>query len=263
VWASWVLSQYGIGLFHVGSPAIQGLSDVGAFAGPSSAALIITRRLAGKEGLRALCRRYVLWRVGFRWYLVALVLIPASVVFGALTLPGAAGSYPGEPPLQITVSFVAQLVLLGIIGGPLAEEPGWRGFALPRLQNRYGTLKASLLLGMAWALWHLPLFLTAGEGGGPGVSHAHVILLFAQFVPATVAFTLVLTWLFDHTHGSVLLGDFGACSTQRLDGVAQTLPDRLRRALQPSDPHRHGHARHHRARRYAGPPRCPRFIGID
>lgn len=204
VWAPWVLSQYGVGLFHVGSAAIQVLPYVGAFAGPSLAAFTITWRLAGKEGVRVLCRRYLLWRVGLRWYLVALVLIPAFVSLGILTLPGAAPSYTGEPPLQITAAFLTRLVLFGIIGGPLAEEPGWRGFALPLLQDRYGPLKGSLLLGTVWAFWHLPLFLTASEGGGRGVAPADVILLFAQFAPATVAFTLVLTWLFNRTNRSLL-----------------------------------------------------------
>lgn len=142
---------------------------------------------------------------GPHWYLGTLILIPTFVVVGTLTLPGAATSYTGTPPLQIIAAFLARFVLFGFIGGPLAEEPGWRGFALPLLQSRYNQLNASLLLGTVWALWHLPLFMTASEGGGPGVSHAHVILLFAQFVRATLAFTLVLTWLFNRTHGSLVL----------------------------------------------------------
>jgi uncharacterized protein len=91
------------------------------------------------------------------------------------------------------------------MGGPLAEEPGWRGFALPRLQRRYGPLQGTLLLGVLWACWHLPHFLTPAQHGGPGTGFATFAANFPIFVLLATALAIIFTWVFNHTEGSLLI----------------------------------------------------------
>jgi uncharacterized protein len=113
-------------------------------------------------------------------------------------LPGALASFQGLAtlsPLPLLVLFVYVFFL----GGPLGEEPGWRGFALPRLQRRYGPLVGSLILGPIWAFWHLPLF------WAPAWNLPPTILNIVMFVIAATAFTIVMTWVFNNTKGSLLI----------------------------------------------------------
>lgn len=88
--------------------------------------------------------------------------------------------------------------MLQMVTTGLAEEPGWRDFALPRLQARYTPLAASFVLGPLWALWHMPLFLTEW-GGFPNTTPLHV----ASFIGFCIAFNVVMSWVFNRTNQSV------------------------------------------------------------
>jgi uncharacterized protein len=101
--------------------------------GPTAAAVIVTALVDGRAGLRGLLRRVALWRVGLRWYLVALLGIPLVILLATLLLPGALASFRPMAPVRWLVTYVIVFVVGGIAGGALFEEPGWRGFALPRL----------------------------------------------------------------------------------------------------------------------------------
>jgi CAAX protease family protein len=95
---------------------------------------------------------------------------------------------------------LARSLCLGIfLGGPLGEEPGWRSFALPRLQRLHGPLVGSLILGPIWAFWHLPIFWV------PAWNFPPTILNIVMFVIAAIAFTIVMTWVFNNTKGSLLI----------------------------------------------------------
>jgi membrane protease YdiL (CAAX protease family) len=169
--------------------------------GPSVAALVITAVVAGKPGLRRLFRRCVRWRVHAGWYLFTFVGVPALYVVGILLVPGAATSFTAPPPtfwLLYPVLFLAGMVL----GGPLFEEPGWRGFALPRLEEQRGPFAASVIVGLLWAAWHAPQYLRpdwAAVNGGFTPAGAGV------FVLGLVVFSVIITWVFNHTGGSVLM----------------------------------------------------------
>src|SRR5262249_60235089 len=89
-----------------------------------------------------------------------------------------------------------------VLGGPGGEGPGWRGFGLPRLQRLYGPLVGSLILGPIWALWHLPIFWI------PAWNFPPTILNIVMFVIATIPFTIVMTWVFNNTKGSLLIAVF-------------------------------------------------------
>src|SRR5215203_3345876 len=153
----YVLSEYGAGLLPTSSPVLLWTSPVSIFMGPFLAAFVMTGATEGREGVRRLLRRFVLWRVGLRWYLFALIGLPAILVLGAIVLPGALASFQGLGPTIVT-TYLYFFAYIFFIGGGLNEEPGWRGFALPRLQRLHGPLVGSLILGPLWGLWHLPLF---------------------------------------------------------------------------------------------------------
>jgi membrane protease YdiL (CAAX protease family) len=157
---------------------------------PAAAALIVTACVEGRTGVRALLARVAIWRVAWYWYLIALGL-PAALSLGASALSLALGA---PAALQFSeLSPLALLLFVLVIG----EELGWRGYALPQLQARFGALGASLFLGLLWAGWHLPNQLIPGlEFYGYG---------FPAFALYVVSMTVLFTWLANRTRGSVLL----------------------------------------------------------
>lgn len=162
-------------------------------AGPLVSALIVSAMIGGKAEVLALLRKLTIWRVGMRWYVIALFLPPAlhltaiylNVLLGA-PAPAAAAFGPWSGLLG---AFALRLV--NPWDGPMLEELGWRGFALPRLQMRYVPLTANLILGLLVALWHLQYI--------PSGDYAWI------FIPGTIAATILFGWVFNGTGGSVLL----------------------------------------------------------
>jgi membrane protease YdiL (CAAX protease family) len=203
VWSPWVLSEDGVGLlpFEL-SGATSGLLNAAAILlGPTLSGFIMTGITEGRVGVRRLLHRIVLWRVGLRWYLVALIGIPVVMALGTVILAGGLASLLGLGPGYV-LTYLSTYVLVVILGGPLFEEPGWRGFALPRLQPLHGPLVGTLILGLLWALWHLPEFLVPSwveAMGGSG------FLDIIKFVVTAIAFAIVITWVFNHTHASVFM----------------------------------------------------------
>ena len=200
-WSPWYLSEDGVGLLPFDGEGISDyLNTVALIVGPTLSAFIMTGATEGREGVRGLLRRIVLWRVGLWWYLFVLAGIPAIILLSTVFLPGALASFEASAvPSTLFLYVVAGPVFL-FIGGPVFEEIGWRGFALPRLQRLHGPLVGSLVLGTLWGLWHLPLFLIPSwdtpHGSLPEV---------ALFVILAVSIAVVLTWVFNNTKGSVLL----------------------------------------------------------
>jgi membrane protease YdiL (CAAX protease family) len=171
---------------------------------PAIAAVVVTRAVDGKAGLRAFLRRLVLWRVPARWYVFALVVLPTVVVAGYVFMPDPKQNVD-DGALMIAATYLSSLVILTLMGGG-QEEPGWRGFALPRMQERSGPLKASVVLGLIWGLWHLPLFVFVPDydNADPGfVATATMFVVFAGCY--TIALSVIFTWLVNHARGSILL----------------------------------------------------------
>jgi len=135
----------------------------GAYLGPLLSGFLMTAATEGKPGVRRLLRHFVLWRVGWQWYLFSLIAVPLFLFLGYLCVPGAIAVLHNPFPQFFWV--YPLFLILEILTSGLAEEPGWRGFALPRLQSRYGALLGTLILGVLWGCWHLPLFLTAWGHG--------------------------------------------------------------------------------------------------
>lgn len=175
----------------------------GAF-GPPLAALLVTGLVGGWDGTRAFLRRWVMWRVGARWYALVLVGLPALGLVVGLPFRDGSERFAGWSP-SLVVTYLATWSFLAVLGGG-QEEPGWRGFALPPMQERMGPLRASVVLGVLWGLWHLPVFVFVPgyNSAGSGIaSIAASVLVFTAI--GTVGQSVLLTWLFNHTRQSVLL----------------------------------------------------------
>ena len=180
-WWAWIL--YALGLFP---------NPIASF-GPFLAAIVVLALTEGKAGLGGLFRRMIRWRVAPGWYAVAL-LLPAALAATATVLNVLLGA---EPPAAAELNawpglFVTFAIVLLVPGfGGAWEEPGWRGYALPRLQGGRSALVASLILGALIAGWHLPL-MVAGQ-----VHYSDIVLIFAG--------TIVFNWVFNNARGSVLI----------------------------------------------------------
>jgi uncharacterized protein len=167
---------------------------------PAIAALLAAALTGGRAAVRELGERLVRWRVGWQWYLV-IILGPAVfslVVAGVYVMLGGSWADVAPPAIHEGALLLLPLflVILTLTDG-LGEELAWRGFALPRLLTRYNALVASLVLGVIWALWHLPLVWTEGNA----MYQQPVWLLLVDITAKSVLFT----WVFLHTRGSVLI----------------------------------------------------------
>ncbi|HUP27803.1 MAG TPA: type II CAAX endopeptidase family protein, partial [Chloroflexia bacterium] len=174
-----LLARNGLGILPVRLPLVPFLA-LATLTGPAFSALFLCWLTGGRRALQQLLSRYTLWRFNLVWYLVVLFLPPAGFLLcSSLSL----GITPSQTLIQNVVPFISTyplLIIVGLVTGPLGEELGWRGFALPRLQERMGPLWASLTLGLLWAAWHLPLFLLPEWAGT--VNPAMVGLAFFSWV---------------------------------------------------------------------------------
>jgi membrane protease YdiL (CAAX protease family) len=173
---------------------VAGISPTPFFAcGPVVAALVVIAVTEGRAGYRDLFARLTRWRVGWTWWAVAIamplavlaVAAAANVTLWDAPAPDLAGLAWADIGLFTAWRFIDPL------DGPIGEEPGWRAYALPRLQEKSSPLRAGVLLGVVVALWHLPL-ITSG-------------MLTPFGLPVTFAITLVYVWLVNRTGGSALL----------------------------------------------------------
>lgn len=193
----WLFGPLADAIFYSGLPTLLAIALALPFevlvASPLLAALIVTAITNGKTGVKSLLHKFTQWRVGWRWYALALLLPPTialmaaylNVLWGApmptLALFGAGSN--------LLLAFALRLI--NPWDGPLMEELGWRGFALPRLQARYSPLTANLILAGLVMSWHLH-YVFSGD-----------LPLFALF--GTLAATLLFGWLYNNTQGSLLL----------------------------------------------------------
>ena len=198
VWSPWVLGQDGAGLLPIKIGQATGvLLAAGILAGPTLSAFIMTATTEGRAGVRRLLGRLVLWRVGIQWYLFALLGVPLIILVGTMIYTQELPNLKALGGPSYLLSYLGTYALVVVLGGPLFEEIGWRGFALPRMEPLQGPLLASVILGVLWALWHLPEFLVPSWAAASG----GIIL----FTLTAIMFSIVTTWVFNNTKTSVLL----------------------------------------------------------
>jgi membrane protease YdiL (CAAX protease family) len=191
-WAIWIT------LIIASSQMSEGISNIVRLFGvlmPATSALILTLIYSGKAGVKKLFSRFKIWRVGAKWWLVAIFVYPTILVLAGILFNLYAPQSVTLMPITIDV-LIANIIFLTI--ATLGEEIGWRGVALPELQKKYSPLKASLILGLLWSAWHIPFWILIGTLSQYGVGYFAMNFLF--IIPVT----FFITWTFNNTKGSML-----------------------------------------------------------
>ncbi|WHU45493.1 type II CAAX endopeptidase family protein [Gordonia sp. L191] len=170
----------------------------GIAIGVTGTAFALTALIDGRDGVVALLRRLGSWRHGAQWYLVAILLLPMSGLLAALVF-GDTGA--GAALALSSLAIYPASYLAHFFFGPLFEETGWRGFALPRLEERLGPLRGTLVLSILWAGWHFFLYVPTwfADGAAAGISDT------VTFTVSVMAMSFAFTWLSNNTGASLLL----------------------------------------------------------
>ncbi|MET7327507.1 type II CAAX endopeptidase family protein [Nonomuraea sp. NPDC005650] len=200
-WTPYILSATGLGVWDFTFPSLLGTTQFagvlpGAYLGPIFGAFIVTAAADGREGVRRWIGRMTKWRVNWVWYVATAVGVPAAIIISAVAV---SEEDIHLPPIAMLVAYVPGLLLQMVTTG-LAEEPGWRDFALHRLQRKFGPLGGTLVLGPLWGLWHVPLYLSEW-GGWPDVTWMRI----AEFIAFASVFSVIVTWVFNRTGQSLPL----------------------------------------------------------
>ncbi len=188
IWGTTIAQARGVLSFHIPQ-------SLAFWVGLNLATYITAAITGGKAAILDLFKRILRWQVNPVWYLAGL-LVTAALSLAAIGVYLAAG---GTHQVGVLLSLPNLLpsLLFQIFFFLLTEETAWRGFALPRLQAKYDALTASVILGVLWGLWHLPLVFI------PGSFQSSVP--FSGFVLSALATSLLATWIFNHSKGSVLV----------------------------------------------------------
>ena len=191
-WSCWLLAP----LFKADAPAAATVMSLAGGFGPSLAALVVVGYNSGKAGLHRWLTCCLQWRMGWRWMVLAFLFPVVFMGLAATAHVALGGSLPPSPAAGHVGLAAANFLLIFLVGGPLGEEFGWRGYALPALQARWGWRAASLLLGVVWAVWHLPLFYSAGT------VQSHLPM--GLYALSAIASSVLFAWLFNRSRGSIV-----------------------------------------------------------
>ncbi|MGP8024322.1 MAG: type II CAAX prenyl endopeptidase Rce1 family protein [Methanobacterium sp.] len=161
-------------------------------------AYIISGGLSNVKGVRELLSKLYIWRVNVKWYIFVIIIVP--LIYFLISI--IADLLSGQPvQFQYTVSGLIPFFIFTLFLNSFEEEIGWRGFALPHLQNHYSPLIASLILGVIWTIWHFPNYIPQLLSDGAII---FTILCLAKFL-LIIPITFIYTWVYNHTRGSLLL----------------------------------------------------------
>jgi uncharacterized protein len=166
---------------------------------PTISAVCVSWVIGGGAEVRRVLAGFTRWKVGLGWYFAAAFLflgpLVIALIYGLLGNP-VTGLRPG-----VTMPSLLGTVLFTLFSGPIAEEAGWRGFALPRLQVRYNALVSSLILGVVHTCWHIPLFFLTGA--------TQLSIPFPFYLALVVTLTVYYTWVYNNTGGSLITAVLG------------------------------------------------------
>jgi membrane protease YdiL (CAAX protease family) len=162
---------------------------------PTLATLVMLGTLEGRAGIGRLFQKFIHFKIPARWYLAA--FIPFGLAFVAIGIYWLAGGITFIKS-HLPMTFWGGLILVNILAGPTGEEIGWRGFALPRLLERYTPLKAGIILGIIWDFWHLPLWITSGYAS------VNLLLYCLYFSIGIISLSVLMTWIFCRTPNSLV-----------------------------------------------------------
>ncbi len=199
-----ILSSDGLGVipYQVPFAIFVVLFLVSTYAGPTLGAVVVTDALEGREGVRRFFRRYAQWRVGILPYLILLFGYPILSIIAASSQLGLAPlqAIAAQPSTYATTYLLAMLVFPAII--QWGEEPGWRGFAQTRLQERHSPLASALVVGLVHGVWHLPNFLMVG---GPNAAGPFDPVQFGLNILVIMTITVAFTWVYNRAGQSILI----------------------------------------------------------
>lgn len=177
--------------------------------GPTISAILVTRVNEGKKGLIELFKKLKIWRVSFKYYLLAIALPCVLVILAMLlaylffdteinfhSISNGMG-LEKDDGLAILLMLPVFFLVSTFFGGPVAEELGWRGFAQDKLQLKYEVQKAGLIVGIFWVLWHIPLMFFLPQGIGHLPIPAYALIM--------INMSMLMAWLYNKTKASVLL----------------------------------------------------------
>lgn len=190
------------------------LRVIGTF-GPTTAALLLTGNKEGLHGIVKLLKPFLIWRVGFFWYIFSFLstaVLSLLSIWIYLSCNGNRLMFNDPRKLYLIIPVFIYILVFSVTG----EETGWRGFALPALQQKYGALKSSVIIGCIWGFWHLPLFYIEGN--------FHQNIPFWLFILQDVALSVVITWIYNNTGGSLLLIHLFHAASNTTLGVLPVLP---------------------------------------
>jgi membrane protease YdiL (CAAX protease family) len=177
--------------------------SLGHIFGVALPAFLVVAAVGGKEGVRDLARRSLRWRVGARWYFFSLLGTPVATVLCASAIFGLAPLNALVEKWELLLTVVLPQLVLLIVFYNVAEEIGWTGFLQARLQDRHGPLKASIIVTIPFALFHLPSWMVEFE---LGLTQLHLALaLTGAFGISQLFGRVIIIWLYNNTHYSVLL----------------------------------------------------------
>jgi uncharacterized protein len=175
--------------------------------GPSIAAFIVVLIIGGKRGFVNLLRPFGRWRASLGLWGLAIFGMPVLylISLGVHLLLG--GEAPPFTMIREELNLIPLYLVLVVLmpwNGPVGEEFGWRGYALPKLQNRYGPLIASFVIGTVWGIWHLPTFF-APLGVLSAMVAAVGMIFIIPYTLTTIAQSIFMTWLYNKTKASALI----------------------------------------------------------
>lgn len=191
---------------------------LGSFGPPVSAAAVTWLR---GDDVRAWARQITKWRVGWKWWAIALGLPIVAAILITLGISAVRGPVDLGGALVSPAVFVGVFLFSMVLSGGLNEEPGWRGFAQARLNERYGALRASLLIGVVWAGWHLPYFFApvTPQSSFPLVNQI-------GWFGGILTLSIVLAWVYNST-GSVLIAMALHAMANTADTIIPLAPDQI------------------------------------
>lgn len=162
-----------------------------SISSPTISAIIIAALVGGWQEVKNLLSGFLKWRVGFFWYFAGFFLLIGPLIFAGIYLM-LGGQAPGPAP-GLTIPIILINLFLTLLRGPLTEEAGWRGFALPRLQSKFNAMTSSIILSIIWACWHIPLYFIESR------------LPFYIFIALVIVITILMTWGYNNTNGSLII----------------------------------------------------------
>jgi membrane protease YdiL (CAAX protease family) len=199
-----LLSQNGIGVLPFEIPVTPFLL-LSVIFGLTLPSYIVTRATRGREGVGELRRRYTHWRVGIHWYVLALFALPIIDLLAASLWLGTAPLTAFANNWELLFTVFLPNALVGTVLINLWEEGAWTGFLQPRLQERWGARRSSVMVAAAMGLFHVPLIFILGGVSDEPIPPERYWLYFALLLAGPIPFRLLITWLWNSTRGSVII----------------------------------------------------------